>query len=249
MMQYLSKFDAFVGTFGKRYQGFIWEEGVQEKLPEIAFGAMGLSQEYSEVGQELFDKRGGMSRRQTSPMDSIRWNSVGFQTGPESALNTASAVGVSATNDRTVPMSTLVTLSEADLVNVVVQDRGLNTQAPAVLLALINDRNISDDYETTRARVDYIDSAARVMGFMPATALGGIGDGADFLNAVAQSASAIADGAGRDVLATYTHHALQAVGYGDGTAAGFDKIALHVNDDERGVGRVKSEFVWFSGYS
>ncbi|MBK9693992.1 MAG: hypothetical protein IPO76_01090 [Elusimicrobia bacterium] len=225
MMQYLSKFDAFVGTFGKRYQGFIWEEGVQEKLPEIAFGAMGLSQEYSEVGQELFDKRGGMSRRQTSPMDSFRWNSIGFQTGSESALNAASTAGVSATNDRTVPMSTLVTLSEADLVNVVVQDRDLNTQAPAVLLALINDRNISDDYETTRARVDYMDSAARVMGFMPAASLGGIGDGADFLNAVAQSAVAIADGAGLDVLATYTHHALQAVGYGDGTVAGFEKFS------------------------
>jgi hypothetical protein len=93
-----------------------------------------------------------------------------------------------------------------------------------VLLALINDRNISDDYETTRARVDYMDSAARVMGFMPEASLNGIGDGADFLNAVAQHAVAIADGAGVEALATFTHHALQAIGYGDGTAAGFGKI-------------------------
>ncbi|MFH1541284.1 MAG: cysteine peptidase family C39 domain-containing protein [Elusimicrobiota bacterium] len=64
IMRWIGGKNVFVGgkfATGRlgRYQRFIYEEAFQERLPEILMGKLGITGTWSEVVQEMFDRRGG----------------------------------------------------------------------------------------------------------------------------------------------------------------------------------------------
>jgi len=236
-MQYLGKFDAFFGSFGKRYQGFMWEEGVQEKLPEMLAARIGLSHEQSEVFQELFDKRPGLAARSTSPMVSQRWVNGGFQANAvQEATHQTSAAS------QVVEKADIALMSGVELAGQAAQGHVIAPVGLNVLNSIGNDNYLSDDYDPAIDRLNYLDSAAVVLAGATEVVrsdleLSGLSDGASLISFVGEHAVALAEHVGIEALTLYTHHALRAEGYNVRNSAGFENIIEAIAPPVAAVGR------------